>query len=944
MYHFDVEKCKTQLAEHYQTSMSRVQRTPWNPDDTVAIDKIYTRLSWVKQTKKASGTIEIWLDEYTEVFKEREEDGLKPKRILVEGDAGMGKSTFAKKLAVDWAKGEHEVLKQFELVIVLKLREVSKKETLKEALKASKLLPIDDPSMLEGLMKYIKENQEKVLFVFDGHDEYGKKGTKEIPQIMKKSRLRNCCVLITTRPWRADELKVHTDVHAKITGFIEEDVKVFCRNFFDGDEEETDALCKYLSHHELMDTAKVPLLLLFYCLLWRERKNKKLPETKTKLYESIVECVLDHNQSRKDTPTTSHQRMEEEEYKEALCLVGEVAFKALKKDSTLFAYEDLPKEVRRNEILQLGFLSATDTQHWEPSMKVSFLHKSLQEFLAAWYVTKSEGTDFLESLNGMDDFNRLSDFLVFVCGLSVDDSTPAYVFQRLKETVYTEEPSLDWETCDDANDLLWEHMENNYGPGVSLDPLFRLFQAVRPEAQVLGKLLHCTSGVLCVNENMPLKRITQAIEMAPAEEKSLIKEVRFPDDIFDKLYEEKDENLIKLMTLLDVTVKTSSQSGGIPASDFVKSLMDLYSSCDCSVGELSLYKSGENINMYFHKLELSCDSHAKLLVNHDGNDRSTTTSEWNDTCLVFLVDLKLTNIGGEETESDILGCLKHLPSLTHLKLDENPLGKRVVGLLAEYLQYLPRLHTLILRKIGIGETEMETIAQTFPHVPCLEYLNLSDNPMGNSVAELFRRMPQLLTLDLRNINMTEAGVATFAEVLPCLPHLDDLELAYNPSLGESAGCLIRHVPALERLNLACTGMTKAGLKVLAENLQHVRLLRELNLSGNNLGGEIGILASNLNYSNLRMLNLSRSGLTSDNLNFVCEILKHSGDLTSLFLDGNQLGESAGRLIDYFRYLPYLLKLSLKDCGIPNKTKQSIRNAYYNLARPPSTKAIMKLYF
>ena len=942
MYHFDVEKCRKQLAEHYQTSMSRVQRTPWNPRDTVAIDKIYTRLSLVEQINESSGTTEIWLDEYTEVFEEREEGGLKPKRILVEGEAGMGKSTFAKKLAVDWAKGEHEVLRQFELVLVLKLREVSKKETLKEALKASELLPIDDPSMLEGLMTYIQENQEKVLFVFDGHDEYGKKGTKEIPQIMKKSRLRNCCVLITTRPWRADELKVHTDVHAKITGFIEKDVKVFCRNFFDGDEEETDALCNYLSQHELMDTAKVPLLLLFYCLLWRERKNKELPETKPELYKSIVECVLDHNQSRKDTPTTSHQRMEEDKYREALCLVGKVAFEALEKDSVLFAYEDLPQEVRCNEILQLGFLSATNTQHWEPSMKVSFLHKSLQEFLAAWYVTESKGTDFLKSLNGMDDFYRLSDFLVFVCGLSVDDqSTPADVFQRLKETVYTTEPSLDWETCDNARQLLWDLVQSNYG--VSLDPLFRLFQAVRPEAQVLGKLLHCTSGLLCVNENMPLKRITQAIEMAPAEEKSLIKEVHFPASIFDKLYAEKDENLIKLMTLLDVTVKTSSQSGGIPASDFVKSFMDLYQSCTCCVIDFSLYKSGNNFNMYFHELQLSCDSHAKLLVNHDGNDRSTTTPE-SKSCLSFLVHLELTNIGGEETESDILGCLKHMPSLTHLVLHDNPLGKGVVGLLAEYLQYVPRLHTLILRKIGIGETEMETIVQTFPDVPCLKFLDLSDNPMGNSVAELFRRMPQLEFLDLRNINMTEAGVATFAEVLPCLPHLDDLELAYNPSLGESAGCLIRHVPALERLNLACTGMTKAGLKLLAENLQHVPLLKHLNLSENNLGGEIGILASNPNCSNLTMLNLSRSGLTSDDLNFVCEILKDSSDLSRLFLDGNQLGESAGRLIGYFCSWPCLLELSLKDCGIPNKTEQSIRNAYYNLARPPSTKAFMKLHF
>ena len=244
---------------------------------------------------------------------------------------------------------------------------------------------------------------------------------------------------------------------------------------------------------------------------------------------------------------------------------------------------------------------------------------------------------------------------------------------------------------------------------------------------------------------------------------------------------------------------------------------------------------------------------------------------------------------------------------------------------------------------------METIAPTFPHVPCLKYLDLSDNPMGNGVAELFRRTPQLESLELRNINMTEGGGATFAEVLPCLPHLNDLDLAYNPSLGESAGCLIRHVPALQWLNLACTGMTKAGLKVLAENLQHVRLLRELNLSGNNLGGEIGILAANLNYSKVEVLNLSESGLTSDDLTCFCETLKQAilKDrelcLGRLFLDCNQVEESAGLLTEYFHNLPRLLELSLKDCGIPNKTRQSIRNSFYYLATP-SSKVDMELYF
>ncbi|KAJ7382727.1 hypothetical protein OS493_033292 [Desmophyllum pertusum] len=51
----------------------------------------------------------------------------------------------------------------------------------------------------------------------------------EVYEIFRGKKLRNCCVLITTRISKADELLEFKDVHAEIIGFSQEDTKAFMR-------------------------------------------------------------------------------------------------------------------------------------------------------------------------------------------------------------------------------------------------------------------------------------------------------------------------------------------------------------------------------------------------------------------------------------------------------------------------------------------------------------------------------------------------------------------------------------------------------------------------------------------------------------------------------------------------------------------------------------------
>ncbi|KAJ7372114.1 hypothetical protein OS493_020539 [Desmophyllum pertusum] len=292
-----------------------------------------------------------------------------PNRILVQGQTGIGKSTFVKKLAVDWAELDDEktedkqgdvlerskndadtrednektsqgyedtasgdtssdkfeenqknALKKFELVLVINLKEVSNCQSLRDVISRCDIFPEEETALTEGLLSYITKNQEKVLLVFDGYDEYRCGSNSEIYEIFRGKKLRNCCVLITTRISKADELREFKDVHAEITGFSEEDRMAFMRRMLGGETE-----AKELRHH-----------------LWQQN----------------------------------------------LADLARVALECLLKDDHVFEYDQLSAAILCEESLIIGLLQVSEyAENLQPAGMVSFIHKSIQEFLAAWYIT-----------------------------------------------------------------------------------------------------------------------------------------------------------------------------------------------------------------------------------------------------------------------------------------------------------------------------------------------------------------------------------------------------------------------------------------------------------------------------------------------------------------------------------------------------------------------------
>ena len=222
---------------------------PWDESSAVHIDDLYTTLSWVRDDRKPSGVTQEELRDYTDIFK-GDKHHPNPKRLLVYGRPGIGKTTFSKKTAFDWSRQRKEILKKFDVVLLIKLRDVCELKDVSDFLRASKLLAGDE--VADDVYEYILRNQEKVLLILDGYDEYFFSGENSpVGDIWEGSELSLVHVIITTRKEKADKLIAPSHVQFEINGFKSDgQVRTFASKLLE-DEERVQEFVSFLDERDL---------------------------------------------------------------------------------------------------------------------------------------------------------------------------------------------------------------------------------------------------------------------------------------------------------------------------------------------------------------------------------------------------------------------------------------------------------------------------------------------------------------------------------------------------------------------------------------------------------------------------------------------------------------------------------------------------------------------
>ena len=426
-------------------------KSPFQPKpgegSDITLDQIYTNLiihdGRSKLTNSLNGDREIWLERYSKANAI-----LRPKRpadifdankrnILVVGHPGTGKTMFCTKILRDWAsdnlfsEGENLQL-DFQVAFLVKLRMLNRvadqEFSLRELLEYSEYsTPLSAEP--DEVWKYIRQNPNKVLVIFDGFDEYS--GRTEIDnddtlyrnweedrmplhsllkKILSGKILAGARVLTTTRP---NALSCFGSLcflkTVEILGFTPEQVEVYVEKFTN-DRERAETIKEHIrSNLNLRSFCYIPVncFIICSCLLKLLIDNSAdhlgcLPTKLTEIYSVAIKifyfCYDDDRYRHHKDKGRDFYLKPFKELPEAVTRVfsklGEIAFNGIQQGRLVFESQEV-NDLEKNGLFQR--LPDTSSGFKEGKAQYCFLHLTVQEFFAAKYLVDTMSHEELKT-------------------------------------------------------------------------------------------------------------------------------------------------------------------------------------------------------------------------------------------------------------------------------------------------------------------------------------------------------------------------------------------------------------------------------------------------------------------------------------------------------------------------------------------------------------------
>ena len=325
--------------------------------------------------------------------------------ILIEGAPGIGKTVLAKEIAYQWAK--NELLTSKKLLFLVFLRECFQKPMM--SIEGLIQFVFKSSEMTSCLTKHLTQTQGKdTVIIFDGFDELSEENKKEsiIVDIINRRILTKCCLVVTSRPTASSILHETVDRRVEIVGFTEEDRLDYIQTALESynkqvngeqvNKERVKALQHYLQSNPTINAlCYIPLnMTILLCLV--EDGIDKLPKTQTEMYKNFIEMTIVRFIKKYDDSNIIINIAELlDPYKTLFVELAKFAYKALKTDKIVFTLPEI-KEGCPNLTMTssnwngLGLLKAVQcfsVQMGNDQVTFHFLHFSIQEYMAAWYIS-----------------------------------------------------------------------------------------------------------------------------------------------------------------------------------------------------------------------------------------------------------------------------------------------------------------------------------------------------------------------------------------------------------------------------------------------------------------------------------------------------------------------------------------------------------------------------
>ncbi|XP_072466322.1 NACHT, LRR and PYD domains-containing protein 3-like isoform X2 [Notamacropus eugenii] len=871
----------------------------------------------------------------TALFDPDEKTGVCPQTVVLQGPAGIGKTTLARKVMLDWAEG-NLFQDRFHYVFYISCREMN--QLVKREISLADLIANDWPGS-QVPMTEIMSCPEQLLFIIDGLDELKfpcdehrydlcKDWKRRWPvhvllsSLLRKSMLPEASLLITTRLTALGKFNsvLETPRHVEILGFSEEERKeYFCRFF--RDEDLAQRAFSLIEDNEILFTmCFVPLVTWIVCTCLKQQMERgqglsQVSQTASALYMCYLSNLF-----------TPGERICSNHTLRGLC---QLAAEGIWGRKILFDEEDL-----RRHGLEIADVSAfLDMYIFQKDDGCencySFIHLSFQEFFAAvFYALWGEKVG---SKSPVAAHAKVKDILEKCreTGSSSVTLIVHFLFGFLRaETARKLEELFSCQMSQDIKlELLqWVHSEiercQKFSlPGQLLELMSFLYET-QDEGFLAMAMHHIQDITLNIRTKMQFLILAFCLKYGHevCRIRLAIKLRRFHLSPFTwrELFSviSRNQNLREL----DLSSSHLGDSSMIILCSELKHP-------DCTLQKLRLddchltaaccqdlsYALGSNHQLKNLNLSVNSlgDDGMKLLCEALGNQDCSIQElrmfwcHLTDTCCKDLSSTLIQNqnllhldLAANVLKDDgvklLCEALKHPycqlqilvnQSLTLLDLSGNNLGDYGIKLLCEALgnQYCS-VNSLMLRSCGLTASCCQDLSTALKRNRSVTHLNLADNALGNH------------------------GVTLLCDALgypDC--HLQELKLqgcCFSEACCWDLSLALKSNQNLTHLNLGGNSLGNDGVKHLCEafrdpccRLQEIKLWRSC-FTVEGFHHLFAVLKSN---HNLTHLNIAGNTMGDDEVKLLCEALKHPNcNLQKLTISRWQLSDQAQRMLDDIR--------------------------------------------
>ena len=344
--------------------------------------------------------------------------------ILIEGAPGGGKSTLALHICHRWAQGNCS-MERFNIVVLVYLRD----QAIQNATLLADILPARNLEMSKIVSSQIQDcDGQNVLFIFDGWDELPShlQTSSLVSTIIRhphKLSLHQSTVLITSRPVSSGNLLHIADRRVEILGFTQRQIREYIEKALNGNSTHIQKLVQHLKDHPVIEGyCYVPLHVPILVNIFLTMKGA-LPTTLHELFCDLVLCCimreLETHESKTDiSAVTSLDDLPDVLFSK-LSDISLLAYEGVMKNKVIFYHKDLLDLNLPASLPSLGLLQSVEgLTKFSKSLSHNFFHLSVQELLAAHYISQMDSNEQMDVFKRMFRSSRFQAVLHYYSGFT----------------------------------------------------------------------------------------------------------------------------------------------------------------------------------------------------------------------------------------------------------------------------------------------------------------------------------------------------------------------------------------------------------------------------------------------------------------------------------------------------------------------------------------------